>query len=446
MSVHEGRVRNRAGGRRRLAGLVAVATIGLGVASPAIPATAAAGPAPGPSTAPVSSVRAAAPPLPSTATTSEGPDGLWRVAAEGWPAAPRVDGASWILVDVGTGQILGGQDEDVRRPPASTTKLLTALVAVRRTSPGDVVEVGDEVLGLEGASTGLRPGDRLTIDDLLALLLLRSGNDAAVALAVHVAGSEEAFAGMLAAEAEALAIPGAEVVEPHGLFDRNRLSARDLAVIGRAVLAEERLRPLVGAVTWQLASGRVITNRNELLGEFGGATGLKTGQTQAAGWSLVASARRGQRHLVAVVLGGATAQSRFTSAAALLDHGFAGFARPPALPALRLRGDAAWVEVVAPQGEALLPVGTSPSLVPTIPVELVDPTIRWSWDTANGSGGWHAPGRLSAAAGAATVSPVTGAGTVAAEDGTDGTAALGAWLSGRIQAGMRAATVAGAWD
>ncbi len=398
--------------------------------------------APAVPTAPTASTAAAAAVLGPV-----GEDGLWRLEAPGWPAPPAIDAEAWILVDVTTGQVLDGHREHLARPPASTTKLLTALAVARRTDRDDVVTIDPRAVGLEGATAGLRGGQQVPVDDLLALLLLRSGNDAAEALALHVGGSPEGFAALLQAEADALGLRDAVVVEPHGLFDRNRLSARSLAVVGRAVLADPRLRPMVAASSWQLSDGRTITNRNELLDAYAGSTGLKTGMTRAAGWSLVASARKGQRHLVAVVLGGPDANSRFTASAALLDHGFTAFAPARAVPDLRVRHAGAWLRVVPQRHVELLPLGATPELVPALPVEPDAPAIRWAWD----GGSWLQPSSLGRVRSSPVAAPVrwgssrsTDAPPLVGRD-HEATAALGAWLSGRIQAGMRAATVADAW-
>lgn len=395
-------------------------------------------------TAPTHGATATVAPVPVAVVRAE--DGLWSLDAAGWPAAPSVDAAAWILVDVTTGQVLGGRDEDVPRPPASTTKLLTALAVSRRTAPDDVVVVPEAAVGIEGATAGLRAGQRIRVDDLLALLLLRSGNDAAAALAIHVGGSPDGFARLLRAEADVLGLRDAVVVEPHGLHDGNRLSARSLAVIGRAVLADPALRPLVAAQTWRLSDGTTIANRNELLAAYPASTGLKTGMTRAAGWSLVASARRGQRHLVAVVLGGPTADSRFTASEVLLQHGFLDFAPAPAPPRLRVREDARWLRLRPTGPEGLLPLGAVADLVPSLPVEPVAPTVRWSW--GGGDGTWLQPTTLVGEGARATTAPVSDVPDGASRRRTPadtGAAGLGAWLSGRVQAGMRAATLADLW-
>jgi D-alanyl-D-alanine carboxypeptidase len=388
----------------------------------------------------------------ASTTTSVAADGLWQLDAVNWPEPSTVDGVSWILIDAGNGQILAEQRQHQLRRPASTTKLLTALAVVRRSAPDEIVTVSFAAAGEGGASAGLVAGQQVRLDDLLALLLLRSGNDAAVALAEHTGGSLEGFSAFMRQEAQVLSLGQLTIAEPHGLLDRNSFSARQLAVIGRAVLSNDRLRPLVGAATWTLTTGRQITNRNDLLGALVGATGLKTGMTTAAGWSLVASARRGDRHLVAVVLGANSNQGRFKAAARLLEHGFAAFAGSPELPDLQLRGDAQWLELGhASTRRPLLPRGAVPSLVGAVPVEPVGPDVRWQWPSASSAtGSWQQATNLRWAGATLGRSPspelVANVSSVGTQSAANGTSRLGAWLAGRVQAAMRAASAADLWD
>lgn len=224
------------------------------------------------------------------------------------------------LVEASTGQILLARGETVRRPVASAIKLVTALVVADAMPPGTAVSVGEEVRGVEGSSYGLRPGEVRSVEDLLAGLLLRSGNDAAVALAVAVAGTEEAFVDRMAATLADLGIdarPGSS----SGLDDADALSAIELATVARAALTEPRIRGIVSVPLLDV-DGIEIENRNLFLSDLEGATGLKTGFTSAAGFTLAASARRDGRELIAVVLGASDDLERRRVAARLLDHGF----------------------------------------------------------------------------------------------------------------------------
>lgn len=242
-----------------------------------------------------------------------------------WPAPPTIDATAWLLVEAATGQILAARAHDVRRPVASTVKVLTALTIVCRVDLEDLVTVGDEVVDVEGAGVGLAPGDVWTVEQLLDALIARSGNDAAEALAAHVAGSTPAFVELMAADAARLGIDGAVLTSPSGLDDANLLSAADLATMARAALADPDLRPLLARAVVDLPGLGEVESRNELLTTYPDATGVKTGFTLAAGNSLVASAVRADRELVAVVLDAGDDPARFQAAAQLLDHGFERF-------------------------------------------------------------------------------------------------------------------------
>lgn len=242
------------------------------------------------------------------------------------------------LVEASTGQVLIARGESVRRPVASAIKLVTALVATQSLPTGTAITVGEEVRGVPGASYGLRPGDVRSVDDLIAGLLLRSGNDAAVALAVAVAGTEEAFVDRMAETLAAIGIdarPGSS----SGLDEADALSALELAAVARAALAEPRIRGIVGLPQLEV-DGLTIENRNLFLGDTEGATGLKTGFTSAAGFTLAASARRDGRELIAVVLGAPDDLERRRAAARLIDHGFATTTPMPVDRSVSLRTSA----------------------------------------------------------------------------------------------------------
>lgn len=243
-----------------------------------------------------------------------------------WPDPELDHVAAYVLVEGATGQILAARGAEERRAVASTVKILTALSAVRRTDLDDRVTVGAEVEGLEGSSAGLSPGDTWSVEELLDALLSRSGNDAAEALAHHVGGDLEGFLALMRQDAIELGLDDLTMVSASGLDDDNQLSAYDLSVLARAALADEELRPLLAREQVVLPSAGVLENRNLLVGRYDGATGVKTGFTSAAGNSLVGSAQRDGRELVAVVLDAGDDPARFDAAASLLDLGFDAFA------------------------------------------------------------------------------------------------------------------------
>lgn len=239
-----------------------------------------------------------------------------------WPEPDGVDGEALILLEVETGQLLVARAADQRRPVASTIKLLTAYSVVTRVDLDEVVTVGDEVVGIGGSGVDLAPGEEWTVEELLLALLPRSGNEAAEALAVYVGGDRATFLRMMEEDAATLGIDDLAVTSPSGLDDGTLLSAYELARVAAAVYEIEELRPILSTRVVSLPGRPAEENRNLLIGDYPGATGMKTGFTTAAGYSLVASAERGERDLIAVVLGAGEDPSRFDSAATLLDHGF----------------------------------------------------------------------------------------------------------------------------
>ena len=230
-------------------------------------------------------------------------------------------GLSVILVEGATGQVILARDEGQRRPIASAIKLVTALTVVEHLPAGHLVTIGPEVLGIEGSSYALRPGEVRDVDDLLAGLLLRSGNDAAVALAVAVGGTEEGFVELMVERLRALGVD-ARPGSASGLDPADALTAAELAIVSRAALEEPRIRSMIGVPAFTLRDGFTVENRNLFLADVLGATGLKTGFTSAAGYTLAASAERDGRELVAIVLGADDDLQRRAVAARLLDHGF----------------------------------------------------------------------------------------------------------------------------
>jgi len=311
----------------------------------------------------------------------------------GIPAAVSV-----ALVEAGTGQVLAAQDATTRRPIASAIKLLTALVVVDALPAGTVLTVGEEVRGVEGASYGLRPGEARSVDELLAGLLLRSGNDVAVALAVAVAGSEEAFVGLMAERLMALGVE-ARPASASGLDEGDALSALELAAVARASLAEPRIRDIVGRSTLTLPGGAELENRNAFLTDDATATGLKTGFTNAAGFTLAASSARDGRTLIAIVLGARDDAERRDVARRLMEHGFTGTRPMRAAATLGLRTAAGAVALRADLGtltvsvssevrygwpRTLRPTDTSPRIALLVDGEAVGTVVAERLDARDG--------------------------------------------------------------
>jgi D-alanyl-D-alanine carboxypeptidase (penicillin-binding protein 5/6) len=243
---------------------------------------------------------------------------------------PEVPAEASIVVDARSGKVIAADDPDARRQIASATKLMTALITSERESPRQVFPAADyDPIPVE-SQIGLTEGERLTVRDLLVALLLESANDAAATLAQGISGSSEAFVDDMNERAQELGLEDTSYANPIGFDDPdNHSTARDLAELGRAVLAEERLADIVEEPALALRSGsrhRVVENRNDLVGVAPSVDGLKTGQTGQAGHVLVGSASRGpDRQVITVVLGAPSEAARDQATRTLLDYGLDQF-------------------------------------------------------------------------------------------------------------------------
>ena len=216
---------------------------------------------------------------------------------------PQIRAQAALALDLDSDKVLYARRINEPLPPASTAKLMTALVTVRRADLTARVTVSPLAAQTSGSRMGLVSGETLTVSDLLYGLLLPSGNDAAVALAEHVAGSQDAFVSLMNETAAELQLKGTHFTNPHGLDDPAQTSsAADLAFLAKAALAHPLLAKIVALPKAQVA-GRNLANTNELLGTYRGADGVKTGTTDAAGECLVASVTRDGHRLLVVILG-----------------------------------------------------------------------------------------------------------------------------------------------
>lgn len=247
--------------------------------------------------------------------------------------APVVDARSWVLVDASDGEVLTGSRRNLRLPMASTTKLMTAYLAMRRLPlerrviapayPADPVE----------SLMGLKAGQRVSVRDLLYGLILLSGNDAAVALANAVSGSTEAFVGLMNRTAMRLGLRNTSFTNPIGLDSPDHYSsASDLAKLARLLRRIPYFRKISASREADLTSYRPprrIVTVNDFLFEGPWATGVKTGRTLGAGYVLVSSATRGGASLIGTVIGAPTEESRDAETVRLMKYGFSLFSRRP---------------------------------------------------------------------------------------------------------------------
>lgn len=251
--------------------------------------------------------------------------------AEALPA-PSLSGEAAVLMDLDTGQVLCGKNAGGRMYPASTTKILTALVALQQGRLEDTITAGQHASTTDGSSIYLLEGERHTLEELLYGLLLNSGNDCAVAIAEHIGGSQAGFVAMMNKEAVRLGAKDSHFANPHGLHDvEHYTTAEDLAKIAREALKNPVFRRIVSTQTRPITRPddkrpEVLINRNKLLWQYDGAFGVKTGYTEAAGQCLVAAAEQGGQRLLSVVLK-SQGPALWTDTKALLDYGFAAFPR-----------------------------------------------------------------------------------------------------------------------
>lgn len=261
------------------------------------------------------------PPAPTPEPTPADPDGF-----------PFVSAKAISVVEGSCGAQIYGRDEHRRMPPASLTKLMTAAVATDRADLTTMItsSVDGSKLYDETGSTimGLTPGMQLSLLDLLYGLLLPSGNDAAIAIAEGVAGSQEAFVEMMNEKAQSLALEDTHFANPHGLYEDGLYSsAYDMAMLARYVMENPDLRQIVQTPSWQPAwDGPEVWNGNRFLTDYPGADGVKIGYTEESQQTIVASATVDGRRIVAALM---RSQDRYTDASRLLDW---AFAQPSACP------------------------------------------------------------------------------------------------------------------
>ena len=266
------------------------------------------------------------------------------LAAAGQGADLSLPCRAAILVDQATGTVLYEKNADQPMPIASITKVMTLLLTFEAVHAGKFslsspVPVSAHAAGMGGSQIWLEPGEQFTLDEMLRAICVSSANDAAVAVAELVGGSEGAFVALMNAKAAELGMSGTTFKNACGLDTEGHLStARDVAVMSRAILTEcPEVLHYSGIWTDTLRGGEtMLVNTNKLLRRYDGITGLKTGTTGGAGVCISASASRDGLDLIAVVLGSNSSAERFEAATALLDYGFASYEAAP-LPDLSQR-------------------------------------------------------------------------------------------------------------
>lgn len=221
-------------------------------------------------------------------------------------AKPKTSAKAAALYEPETNEFLYLKNADQRLPMASTTKIMTALLAVENLAPDKIVEITEESVGVEGSSLYLKAGELISAEDLIYACLLQSANDAAAALAIEISGSIDAFASLMNERALSLGLLNTNFMNPHGLdSDGHYTSARDLALLAAKALENERFAEISSSYKRQIetSSGiKTVVNHNKLLKSFAGCIGVKTGYTKKSGRSLVSAAERDGLRLIAVTI------------------------------------------------------------------------------------------------------------------------------------------------
>ena len=250
---------------------------------------------------------------------------LFLFAVPCYAQAPEISAERAMLIETESGKILFEKNGSERGPMASTTKIMTALIAVESGDLSRTVTVSPEAVGVEGSSIYLKAEEQMTMEDLIYALMLQSANDAAAAIACEIAGSIEAFAQLMNRKAEELGLTDTHFTNPHGLdSDEHYTSAEDLARLSAYALKNPKFAEIVSTVKWIIPSengegSRVLINHNRLLRSYPDAIGVKTGFTKKSGRCLVSAAERNGIRLVAVTM---NAPDDWNDHREMLDYGF----------------------------------------------------------------------------------------------------------------------------
>ena len=247
------------------------------------------------------------------------------------PSPPQLAADGYLLIDAATGSSLVDVNDDQRLPPASLTKIMTSYVAAKEIKRGSIsladdVEISVKAWKMEGSRMFIREGTKVRLEDILRGVIVQSGNDASVALAEHISGSEEAFVDVMNQYAVLLGMDGTNFENATGLPNENHYTtARDLAKLTVALINEFPEHYKIYSEKYFSYNEIRQANRNRLLMRDSTVDGVKTGHTSAAGFCLVASAIRGETRLISIVMGAASEQARVSESQKLLAYGFRYF-------------------------------------------------------------------------------------------------------------------------
>ena len=255
-------------------------------------------------------------------------------AEEGVADPLSLECRSAVLMEAETGKILYAKNENEPLPPASVTKVMTLLLVMeaieeKRLSYTDILTASEHACSMGGSQIFLEPGEKMSVEDLLKSVVIASANDAAVTLAEHIAGTEEAFVEMMNAKARELGMENSSFENTNGLDDTTQnhvTSAKDIAIMSRELIKYPRITEYSSIWMDTIRNGDFgLTNTNRLIRFYKGATGLKTGSTAKAGFCITATAERDGMTLIAVIMNAPSRDVRNASATALLNYGFSNY-------------------------------------------------------------------------------------------------------------------------
>ena len=244
-------------------------------------------------------------------------------------AIPETNSRSCVVIDRNTNTILYGKNENTQRKMASTTKIMTATIIIENCNLNETIEISKKAAGTGGSRLGLKTGDKITIKDLLYGLMLRSGNDAAVALAEYAGGDINGFAELMNKKAYELGLTNTHFQTPHGLdSDEHYTTAYELALLSNYALNNTTFAQIVGTKNYTITINgypKNLSNTNELLGNLDGVYGIKTGFTNGANRCLVSACKRNDMDIICVVLGADTKNYRTSDSIKIINYIFDNF-------------------------------------------------------------------------------------------------------------------------
>lgn len=280
--------------------------------------------------------------------------------------APEIAARAGMLMDAETGQVLFSMNPDERLAPASITKVMTMLIVLEHVDKGEVslddtIVVSREASMMGGSQVYLKEKEQASVEDLMAATAIRSANDASYALAEVISGTADAFVELMNARAAELGMSNTHFTNPEGLDDPDHYTtARDIATMSRELLMHPKVLEWTSTWIGKMRGGTYdLFNTNRLIKSYEGADGLKTGQTDTAGWCLVGTAARGGTRLLSVVLGAASDEDRVRETSKLLDYGFQKFERTR------------FVDAGASVGKILVPSGATQEVTAVAAEDLV---------------------------------------------------------------------------